>query len=105
MTFTNLALWLGIHKETILRVLRNGDIDERFETFQTMKDIMDYSMEQDLTTYEGNPTGKIFTAKSRMGWLEGAQEININFGVQSQQSRPDSIITAQELIDMTPDID
>lgn len=106
MSMTNLALWLGLRKETILRILRNGDIDSRFETLSAMQDIMDYSMEQELTTYEGNSTGRIYFTKARLGWQEAAQQVDINIGLQqSALSKPDSIPEALNLIDITPEIE
>ena len=106
MTLTNLALWLGVHKETLARVLRNGDIDPRYETLKSMVDIMDYSMEQELALYEGNNTGKIYLTKSRLGWQEAAQQVDINIGLQQPYSpQPDSIPSAINLIDITPEIE
>ncbi len=106
MTLTNLALWLGVHKETLSRVLRNGDIDPRYETLKTMVDIMDYSMEQELALYEGNNTGKIYLTKSRLGWQEAAQQVDINIGLQQPTyTKPDSLPQALDIIDITPDIE
>lgn len=106
MTMTNLALWLGVHKETILRILRNSDFDPRSETLKAMQEIMDYSMEQEIATYEGNSTGRIYFTKARLGWQEAAQQVDINIGLQQPlSSRPDTIPDALNLIDITPDID
>ena len=106
MTLTNLALWLGVHKETLSRVLRNGDIDPRYETLKTMVDIMDYSMEQELALYEGNNTGKIYLTKSRLGWQEAAQQVDINIGLQQPTyTKPESLPQALDIIDITPDIE
>ena len=103
---TNLALWLGVHKETILRILRNSDFDPRSETLKAMQEIMDYSMEQEIATYEGNSTGRIYFTKARLGWQEAAQQVDINIGLQQPlSSRPDTIPDALNLIDITPDID
>lgn len=106
LSITNLALWLGVHQETIQRVLRMGDIDPRYETLATMVEIMNYSMEQDLVTYEGNTTGKIFVSKARLGWQEAAQQVDINIGLQQQQYNPITTISdAVTLIDITPEIE
>ena len=107
LSLTNLALWLGVHKETLSRILRNGeDIDPRYDTLRSMVNIIDYSMEQELVSYEGNPTGRIFMSKARLGWQEAAQQVDINFGIQQPTPhRPETLPEAINLIDITPDIE
>lgn len=105
MTMSTLAMWLGVHVETLQRILRNRDFDERYATLKSMAEIMNYSMEQELATYEGNTTGRIYLTKARLGWQEAAQQVDINIGLQQQSYQPETLPQALNLIDITPELE
>ena len=105
MTMSTLAMWLGVHVETLQRILRNRDFDERYATLKSMAEIMNYSMEQELATYEGNATGRIYLTKARLGWQEAAQQVDINIGLQQQSYQPETLPQALNLIDITPELE
>ena len=102
---STLAMWLGVHVETLQRILRNRDFDERYATLKSMAEIMNYSMEQELATYEGNATGRIYLTKARLGWQEAAQQVDINIGLQQQSYQPETLPQALNLIDITPELE
>lgn len=103
MSIATLALWLGISKDTINLALSNGDVDERFVVLKQLRDIMDAFMEQDLATYEGNSSGKIYLTKARFDWREGPQEVTISHKYQNSSAYPMSSVDAIDMIESIPD--
>ena len=103
MSTATLALWLGISKDTINLALSNGDVDERFIILKQLRDIMDAFLEQDLSTYEGNASGKIYLTKARFDWRETPQEVTISHKYQNSSVHPMSTTDAIDILESIPD--
>ena len=99
MTITSLALWLGVSTETIKVAVNSAGLDSRFSILRNVKQIMEYLLEHELMNYEGNPSGRIFLAKSRFEWQEQPATINLNIGAQPTIT-PEGLA---QLVESTPD--
>lgn len=101
MSWTALALWLGVQKETLLMAKCNPDLDPRFSVLKQFGEIIDLDMENELMYNEGSAVGKIFRAKAKLGWHEGPLEVNVttNNGDGPRFPEPEDVI---DMIEATP---
>ena len=72
LTMSGLALWLGIHRSTLVNYSYN---DRFFDTIKEARALVEADMEERMLGNKSNATASIFSLKNNFGWTD-KQEVN-----------------------------